>query len=263
MKRNLSILTPEGIEFSHTLATPVSRCLAWCIDMACIAACTSVAGTLLSVAGVLSADVAQALTIVSYFVIGVGYGILMEWLWRGQTIGKRMLRLRVIDQQGLRIRFNQIVMRNLLRFVDILPACYLLGGLCALFHPRMQRLGDIAAGTLVISTPPLAEPDLSQISPGKFNSLRQHAHLAARLRQRISPEQAAICLQALLRRDELTPADRLAVFADLAEFLKSEVTFPDEAIETLTDEQYVRNAVDILYRTNDAIAKRNLAPAAL
>ena len=55
------------------------------------------------------------------FAISVGYAIFTEWFWRGQTVGKRLLRLRVIEEQGLRLQFSQIVTRNLLRFVDMLP----------------------------------------------------------------------------------------------------------------------------------------------
>ncbi|MCX7823963.1 MAG: RDD family protein, partial [Verrucomicrobiae bacterium] len=75
--------------------------------------------------------------------------------------------------------------------------------------PRAQRLGDLAANTIVTRHPALAEPDVDQLMAGKFNSFRDHPHLAARLRQRVSPGEAAIALQALLRRDEFEPAARV------------------------------------------------------
>jgi len=77
-------------------------------------------GTALGFLGLISFDFARAFTVLAYFVIQIGYGIVMEWFWRGQTLGKRLLRLRVIDSQGLRLQFSQIVIRNLLRFVDML-----------------------------------------------------------------------------------------------------------------------------------------------
>lgn len=247
---SLTIRTPEGIVFSHALAGPVTRCIAWTIDLLCVIAIGSVTASVLGALQLLSADLARAFAMLAYFIIGIGYGIVAEWFWRGQTIGKRLLRLRVIDQQGLRLQFSQIVVRNLLRLVDSLPAFYLLGGLACLASPRAQRLGDIAAGTLVIRTPKIVEPDIDQISPGKFNSLRQHPHLEARLRQRVSPQEASIYLQAVLRRDELDAVARLSLFDELAGRLRTLVKFPDEAVEMLTSEQYVRNAVDILYRTS-------------
>src|SRR5206468_9747860 len=96
----------------------------------------------------------------SYFVVSIGYTITCEWSWRGQTLGKRLLRLRVVDAEGLRLQFNQVVTRNLLRFVDSLPIFYFVGGVVCWFSPKCQRLGDIAANTVVICYPRIAEPDL-------------------------------------------------------------------------------------------------------
>lgn len=244
----LLIRTPEGILFSQSLAGPVTRFLAWGIDLVCIIAVTSVVGVLLAMLRLISPDVAQAVSILVFFVISVGYGMATEWYWRGQTLGKRLLRLRVVDAQALRLHFSQIVIRNLLRFVDALPLFYLVGGVACLLTRQAQRLGDIAASTVVIHLPRIAEPDLDQVLAGKFNSLRDYPHLAARLRQRVSPTEAAIALQALLRRDALEPHARVELFADIAGHFRALVPFPPEATEGLTDEQYVRNAVDVLYR---------------
>jgi len=245
----LQIRTPEGIVFSQLLAGPVTRAAAWIIDGACISAIVSIIGQFLRLLPILSPGLAGAVTILLYFVVSIGYGIAFEWAWRGQTVGKKLLRLRVVDSEGLRLQFNQIVTRNLLRFVDGLPLAYLVGGVACLLSSRCQRLGDLAANTLVVRQPIVAEPDLDQLLAGKFNSLRQHAHLAGRLRQQVSPSEAAVALQALIRRDRLEPAARLELFAALAEYFRSRVEFPPEAIEGIADEQYVRNVVDILYRT--------------
>src|SRR5262249_60467600 len=109
--------------------------------------------------GAASADFAAAVRVLLFFVITVGYGIASEWYWRGQTVGKRLLRLRVVDRQGLRLQPSQIVTRNLLRFADGLPAFYLLGGLTSLLNRHGQRLGDIAANTVVGRTAELRQPD--------------------------------------------------------------------------------------------------------
>ena len=249
MNPALKIRTPEGIAFSFQLAGPVVRCLAWIIDFLVIMVSVMVLSLLGQAAGFIDQDLAQAISIIGYFVISVGYGILLEWIWRGQTLGKRLLRLRVMDAQGLRLQFHQVLLRNLMRFVDSLPALYLVGGLASFFSRRAQRLGDLAASTVVVYNPKPAEPDLDQLLAGKFNSLRQHPHLEARLRQRVSPAQARLALQAIIRRDELDPAPRVALFSELAEHFKSIVTFPPEIVEAMPDEQYVRNVVDILFRT--------------
>jgi uncharacterized RDD family membrane protein YckC len=248
-RSELRIRTPEGIVFAHALAGPVTRCLAAAIDIFSAGVIASVIGRLLGLAGLVNEDLTQALIYIGYFVISIGYSVLMEWAWRGQTIGKKLLRLRVVDATGLRLELHQVLMRNLLRFVDMLPAFYMVGGLVSLFSPRGQRLGDLAAGTVVIRQPTHAEPDLDQLLAGKFNSLREHPHLAARLRQRVSPDEARLILHALLRRDVFEPSARVELFAEFAAYFKTLVTFPAEAVEAMPDEQYVRNVVDILFRT--------------
>jgi hypothetical protein len=192
----------------------------------------------------------RAIAVVVYFAAQIGYGLFCEWLWRGQTIGKRLLHLRVVDAYGLRLQFSQIVIRNLLRFVDMLPAFYLVGGLTTLINARSQRLGDLAANTVVIRSPQIAQPDLEQMLAGKFNSLRQQPHLEARLRQKISPLEASLALQAILRRDDFAPRARAELFARLAEHYRSLVEFPAETVEPITDEQYLRNVVDTVYRSH-------------
>jgi hypothetical protein len=177
-------------------------------------------------------------------------------------VGKRLLRLRVVDIQGLRLQFGQIVIRNLLRFVDALPLFYLVGGVACLVNRRSQRLGDVAANTVVIRVPKLNEPNLDSLLARKFNSLREHPHLAARLHQRVSPAEARVALQALLRRDELDAAARVELFGEIAAHFRTHVEFPPEAIEGITDEQFVRNVVDILFRpTRRAAEREGVAPA--
>jgi len=141
-------------------------------------------------------------------------------------------------------------MRNLLRFVDMLPAPYLVGGISCLVTKRAQRLGDIAANTIVVHNPKHVEPDLDQLLSGKFNSLRQYPHLEARLRQRVTPDEARMALQTLIRRDELEPKARIKLFSELADHFRQIVSFPPEAVEAMPDEQYVHNVADILFRTH-------------
>jgi hypothetical protein len=171
-----------------------------------------------------------------------------EWYWQGQTIGKRLFKLRVMDSQGLQLQPSQIVIRNLLRAVDGLPLFYLLGGLACLISKKAQRLGDLAANTIVIRSPAIAEPDLKKLMSGKFNSLKLYPHLEARLRQRLSPEEAAVALQAILRRDELDPQARTALYQEIADYFKQLVPFPPEVMEGIPDEQYIRNVIDTVFQ---------------
>jgi uncharacterized RDD family membrane protein YckC len=260
MKTNtLIIRTPEGIVFSQLLAGPVTRFLACLIDWCCIHVLLMVMGVVLSLMMVLSFNFALAFYVIGYFLVSIGYGIVLEWLWRGQTVGKKLLRLRVTDVEGLRLQFNQIVVRNLLRFVDVLPAFYFVGGVTCWLTANCQRLGDLAANTVVVRSPRLAEPDLDQVLPGKFNSLRQFPHLVARLRQDVTPAEANIALQSLLRRAEFDAVSRVELFSDLAAHFQAKVEFPAEATDGVADEQFVRNVVDVIYRTRPEKAANGAA----
>jgi uncharacterized RDD family membrane protein YckC len=200
---SLVVRTPEGIEFSILLAGPVVRSLAWIIDIACISLTAGTVGALLKLFSIISRDLGMALIMLAGFIISVGYGIACEWFWRGQTLGKRLLRLRVVDEQGLRLQFSQVVIRNLLRVVDSIPLLYMVGGLSCLISGKSQRLGDIAASTIVVRNLELSLPELEQLADDKFNSLAEHPHLAARLRQKVGRDELTIALRALLRREEL------------------------------------------------------------
>lgn len=242
----LTITTPEGIEFSLQLAGPVTRFLAWSVDLLVILAANKLLNVMFGLLGIISRDFATAATFIGFFLVSIGYGIVMEWYWQGQTLGKRLLRLRVSDVSGMRLQFSQIVIRNLLRFVDALPAFYLVGGLACLLNRRAQRLGDFAGNTVVVWTPRINEPDLDQLLKGKYNSFRKHPHLEARLRQRLSPQEAQIAIQALVRRDEFDPQARIELFQTLVSHFKTLVTFPQETTDGISDEQYVRNIVEAL-----------------
>ena len=251
----LQIHTPEGVRFSQPLAGPVIRFLAWGVDLACIVGVTTGINTVLGFFALVSPDLAQAASIAVFFIVSVGYAMVLEWFWRGQTVGKHIFRLRVMDAQGLRLTAQQVVLRNLLRFVDALPVSYLIGGLAMLWSRRHQRLGDFAANTVVARLPLLAEPDLTQILAGKYNSLRANPPLEARLRQRTTPAEAALVLQAILRREQLDPAARVALYAELAAHFRAKVKLPPEVTEGLADEQFLRNLVDVLHQSRTPTGK--------
>lgn len=244
----LAIETPEGIRFSLRLASPVTRFLAWSLDFFCIAVISRILGAIMGVLALVSYDLASAFSILTYFIVSIGYGMIMEYFWRGQTIGKRLFRLRVMDEQGLYLQFHQVAIRNLLRFVDCLPAFYLVGGLACLTTRHAQRLGDVVANTIVVWNPKIPEPNLDQVITDKFNSFRDYPHLEARLRQRISPYEAGVAFRSLLRRDRLDPAARIELFKEMALHFKEIVPFPPEVVDGISDEQYIRNVVDILFR---------------
>ena len=252
-RNTLRIQTPEGVEFTFPLAGPIARSLAWFIDAAAIGACSSLLGSVVIVQFLIGEDAAIALQTILFFVLQIGYAIFMEYCWRGQTLGKRLLRLRVIDEEGLPLQFHQVVIRNLLRFIDSIPLLYFVGGLTCLLNRHSQRLGDLAGGTVVVRHGISKAPDLTRVLSGKFNSLKEFPHLAGRLRQRITPDEGMIAFQALLRRDEIEATARIDLFRELAEHFRAEVSFPSEITEGMSDENYVRNVVEILFEAKSIV----------
>lgn len=247
-KASLRIQTPEGVAFSLPLAGVTARFFAYMIDSAVIAVAAIILLWAVTVFQFIAGDLALAAGYLAYFALYMLYGMVFEFLANGQTLGKRVLGIRVADIHGLRLTFSQVAVRNLFRAVDALPSFYLLGGMVALFSPYMQRLGDIAGNTVVISAQEPRRPALEQLEAVRYNSLREYPWIEARLRQRTSPEEAALLVQALLRREMLEPAARVALFAELAGHFREKVRLPEAATAGVTEEQLVRNVVDSLYR---------------
>lgn len=249
-QNRLELTTGEGITFSYTLASPVTRALAVIVDFFVVAAGMSIASTIIFPFLPLVQGMGIALYMLGTFFMSVAYPMVFEYRWRGQTIGKRLFRLRVIDLGGLRLLPSQVVIRNLLRPVDQLPVFYVTGGLCCLFSRYAQRLGDIAAATAVIVENPVKRPEVKNILAGKFNSLRQDPLKMAKIRQTITMTEADLALQALLRRDEMEPTARPRLFAELARHFRERLNMPENSLEPVPDEQFVRNILDVLLNVN-------------
>ena len=113
---------------------------------------------------------------------------------------------------------------------------------------KSQRLGDLAAGTVVVRQPELHPPNLSDVSGEVYNSFRDFPRLEAKLRQVVAPEHSEIALQALRRREELDPVERAKLYARLADSFRAQVSFPADVTDAISDEQYLRNCLDTVYR---------------
>ncbi|WP_226670246.1 RDD family protein [Metabacillus litoralis] len=91
-----------------------------------------------------------AITIIVLFVLNWGYFFALEFFYGGKTIGKKIIGIRVIQDNGHSITLLSSFIRNLLRIIDTLPANYLLGMIMIFFHSKHKRVGDLVAGTIVI-----------------------------------------------------------------------------------------------------------------
>ncbi len=170
--------TPEGTDLSLLPAGFWIRSLAYMVDWLLRIAVVIVFAIVFRTSGI-----GQGLTLVAYFLLEWFYPVFFE-VWRdGQTIGKKSLRLKVINDDGTPITFAASLIRNLLRVVDFLPSFYVTGILASLCNRHFKRLGDLAAGTMVVYAHPVPpSPPLENVGsrpvPEGFSTDEQRFLLA-------------------------------------------------------------------------------------
>lgn len=147
-----AVETPEGVELVFSPAGPVPRALAWLADLGIRAAVYLGLLTALAPLGRLGTGPA----LVALFLMEWFYPVGFEVLGGGQTPGKRLLGLRVLRADGAPVDWTRSTVRSLLAVVDFLPLGYCAGLLAMVLGPRCQRLGDLAAGTVVVHVEPAA-----------------------------------------------------------------------------------------------------------
>jgi uncharacterized RDD family membrane protein YckC len=158
----ITILTPENVEITYELAGLASRIRACALDSLIQFIAIFGVWLVIAIGAAATPPVAQnwlvALGVLLTFVIFVGYFLFFEARWNGQTPGKRVCGTRVMKDAGFPIDARAAVVRNILRLVDLLPGVYALGVTSAFFSAEYKRLGDFAAGTVVIRERPRAAP---------------------------------------------------------------------------------------------------------
>lgn len=150
MNHDYAVLTPDKVVVTYRLAGLGSRIGAQIIDLLIIAAASILFA---QVAVIALGPLGQVLAMVGLSFAPFIYFILMEGLWNGQTIGKKASRLRVRMSDGTPVTFGAAFYRNLLRPADFLPILYLVGFVAMFTNERSQRIGDLAAGTVVVHEP--------------------------------------------------------------------------------------------------------------
>ncbi|HEY3146551.1 MAG TPA: RDD family protein, partial [Dongiaceae bacterium] len=167
-----AILTPEGVELHVEIAERGERAGAFLIDMLFIgAAVTAIFIGTISLLSALS-EYALAVGLIAFFFVRTFYFAFFELVWRGRTPGKRLINIRVIDRAGGPLRPNAVVVRNLVRELEVfLPASLMFAPaefgdaalvrlfmtvwigifvLMPLFNRQGLRVGDMVAGTMVV-----------------------------------------------------------------------------------------------------------------
>jgi uncharacterized RDD family membrane protein YckC len=166
----VEIETPEHVRFRYRVAGPARRALAYLIDTL-VRAALFVVVLIVAVAFGLDSEltgIGAGMTLLALFVIEWAYFVVSELAMRGQSIGKRALELRVVKEDGTSVGGGDSLLRNLLRAADFLPAVYALGVVVMCRDRAFRRLGDLAAGTLVVheSEGRIADPiDLASLPP--------------------------------------------------------------------------------------------------
>jgi len=198
----LIIDTPEQIRLEFRLAGVGSRFLALAFDTVLQAGAIGVLvaiwfaarwfGALSQVARPVAAW-AIAAVVAAGFLVYSCYFAIFESVWNGQTPGKRLVGLRVIDISGRPVTVYAALIRNLLRIVDQMPGIYAIAIVSVLITRRQQRLGDLAAGTVVVHE--RLEPAAAGPGPAP-STIRHGAH-------RLAPEEIVVIEGFLRRRDEL------------------------------------------------------------
>jgi uncharacterized RDD family membrane protein YckC len=157
-----------------------------------------------------------AIFLLAHFAVEFGYFIVWEMLANGRSPGKYIIGLRVVRRDGMPIDLRASIVRNLMRIVDMLPEYYVVGLVAIVLSPSGERLGDHAAGTIVIRLDrPSAAPEIA---------LRENAGLAALTRKqlaRIGPRELQL-IRATIRRAATLPEERAAaLLAEVAETMRA------------------------------------------
>jgi uncharacterized RDD family membrane protein YckC len=227
---NLVIDTPEQIPLEFPLAGIGSRFLALAVDsliqlvmglsLGAIAMATGVKGSVMSN----HRPWILAFLALFFFLLQFGYFAFFEAIWNGQSPGKRLTHLRVIQDSGRPITVYEAVTRNLLRIVDSIPAFYGVAIISALLSSKSKRLGDYVAGTVVVhekpavleagvrwdSTPSLggSRYDVSQIAPEEFQLIETFLLRRNQLAAEVRSQTGRKILERLAARLEFSPEDQ-------------------------------------------------------
>jgi uncharacterized RDD family membrane protein YckC len=158
-----------------------------------------------------------AVMILVLFLIFAGYFVFFEWLWNGQTPGKRLLKLRVIREDGRPITLWEAMARNLLRLFDTFPGfifpIYSVGLITIFMSRRDQRVGDVFAGTVVIrersdEAPKFSDVFSTRVTDAALRRLQKQTFFTADIRG-VTEAEIEVVESFLRRRDDLSERQRL------------------------------------------------------
>jgi uncharacterized RDD family membrane protein YckC len=252
------VITPENVPFRYRVAGMGSRFLAWLADIGLIALLASVGAGLGYAWDVTTPGVGASFALVWVFVVFWGYFVFFEWLWLGQTPGKRMLGIRVIQWRGTSMRFAQAAVRNVLRVVDglplptVVPLCYGLGFVVAALNREHRRLGDLAAGTLVVHVE-RKPPPIRALPAAASEADKRQLALARQCLGQLDRQQKQTLLELCLRRDQLRVRERARLFHAAAEYFKTRTELAPRPYQS--DEKFILELASLLYAEASSVGR--------
>ena len=219
-EETLDIQTPENVAFGYQVAGIGSRFLASLVDTLIVVLLQIVILIVVTliVRALDRSAFSNQISAWVYAMFGLlaaffywGYYIFFEMLWNGQSPGKRWVGLRVIRADGTPITLSESLIRNLGRLVDFLPAAYGIGIVTMFIDRQSRRLGDLAAGTLVVLDRPSIT--LQDLSVKSTVHLRPWANVSLEgfPVERLTNDELNLIEDFLLRRDQLTHRESLAI----------------------------------------------------
>jgi uncharacterized RDD family membrane protein YckC len=219
-EETLDIQTPENVAFGYQIAGIGSRFLASLLDTLIVGLLQIVILVVLTlvIRAFDSSAFADQISAWVYAIFGLvaaifywGYYVFFELLWNGQSPGKRWVGLRVIRSDGTPITISEALIRNLARLVDFLPAAYGIGIVTMFIDKQSRRLGDLAAGTLVVQD--RAPITMQDLAVKRTVHLRPWANVSLEgfPVERLTNNDLSLIENFLLRRDQLTHRESLAI----------------------------------------------------
>ena len=271
LAQTVDIETPELVTFSYTVAGVGSRVAAALLDyLLCLLLFIGVlvglaylgAGRAVTRSGTSSDAWAIAIVVLGQFFILWGYYVLWEGLADGQTPGKRLMRLRVVSDGGYSVSFAGSAIRNLVRILDMQPVfTYGIGIASIVATKQGKRLGDLAAGTLVVREQLVH----TRVQPAPQHDVESESAVAKTIPARLTDDEFTVLERFMDRRSALDPARRVELASRLVDrFANAFIGYPsttdgplDRLFELYADERRARASGAVVGRETGAARERH------
>jgi uncharacterized RDD family membrane protein YckC len=234
--KDYELLSPEKVYFSFDLAGIGSRFVALIIDniiqYLLLFFLLAIGFFIATLSGedfltlIIDSSYLLVIVILSVFAIFYGYFIFFEIIWSGQTPGKRFAKIRVVKDNGGTVNVSSVLIRNTIRVIDALPTSHAIGLITILVNKKNQRLGDMAAGTIVIREKAYDIPQTLEIDPREFSwsgTLKLKIH-------KVTEEEFAMLKSFLLRYPSMDKQAAEVTLNKLRDFFASKLEIPEAEI---------------------------------